>query len=225
MGFSLLLCFLLLASARRVCLAMSGMTLANKITIGRILLIPVFVALLLYYRPDRDLLRVIALWLFGAAVISDGVDGFLARHRGQRTPLGALLDPLADKLLMTSAFLTLALSATWPAEARVPPWVTVSVISRDMLLILGSLVIYLMTGRLAIQPNWLGKWTTATQMASLLAALFLWPRPVLRIFWGVAVALTGLSTIGYLRLGARWLNPTPMNASEEAERQEAEKQR
>lgn len=203
---------------------MNGMTLANKITIGRILLVPVFVALLLYYTPDRDALRVLALSLFAFAVVSDGVDGFLARHRGQRTPLGTLLDPIADKLLMMAGFLTLGLSSTWPVVARIPAWVTVSVISRDILLIIGSLIIYLMTGRLAVQPSWLGKWTTAAQMASLLAVLLLWPRPILRVSWGAAVALTGLSTIGYLRLGARWLNPAPMKDAE-AERQAAEMRR
>ena len=197
-----------------------GMTLANKITIGRILLIPVFVALLLYYRPDRDVLRWIALGIFATAVISDGVDGFLARCRGQRTSLGTLLDPLADKLLMTSAFLTLAMSQTWPAVAGIPPWITIAVISRDMLLILGNLVIYFMTGKLTVQPSWMGKWATASQMASVLGVLLLWPRPVLRVLWGVVIVFAGLSTVDYLRLGSRWLNPA--QAHEAAEKQAVE---
>lgn len=184
---------------------MNGMTLANKITIARILLIPVFVALLLYYRPDRDFLRWIATAVFIIGIVSDGLDGFLARRRGQRTPLGSLLDPIADKLLMTSAFLTLSLSTAWPSPARIPPWVTVPVISRDILIMLGSLIIYVLSGRLAIEPSRLGKWTTATQMASLMAVLLLWPREVLRAFWGLAVALTALSTFGYIRLGTRQL--------------------
>src|SRR3989338_1068566 len=190
---------------------MAGMTLANKITIGRIFLVPVFIALMLYYRPDRDALRWVAFGMFTVGVISDGLDGFLARRRGQRTPLGSLLDPLADKLLMTASFLTLALSSTWPVEYRIPPWVAIPVISRDVVLALGCLVIHVMTGKLTIQPTWAGKWTAASQMASIIAVLLLWPRPVLRVFWGIAVALTGISMIGYLRLGNRWLSPNPQH--------------
>ena len=198
--------------------AAAGMTLSNKITIGRIFLVPVFVALLLYYRLDRDVLRWVAFGVFVTGVISDGLDGYLARRHGQRSPLGTLLDPIADKLLMTSAFLTLAISSTWPAEARIPPWVTIPVISRDMLLILGSIIIFLMTGTLTVKPSQLGKCTTAAQMASLIATLLLWPRVVLRVFWGVAVGLTVFSTIGYVRSGSRRLPSSGQPTESTAER-------
>jgi len=186
-----------------------GMTVATKITIGRILLIPLLVSCLLYYHPvTRELLRWWALGVFVLGAISDGVDGYLARMHGQRSALGTLLDPLADKLLLSSTFLTLGLTSSWPVELRMPAWIIVTIVSRDVLLILGSAIAFLMTNRLTIEPSWLGKITTVVQMATVIAVLLQWPRTILQGFWTAAGVVTIASAIEYLRTGTQWLQPS-----------------
>ena len=102
------------------------MTTANQITLGRIVLVPFFVVQLLYYfRTGDELHRYLAMAAFLVATISDGVDGYLARHRGQATQLGSYLDPLADKLLMFSGLIVLSIEfESNPFEQRIPLWLT-----------------------------------------------------------------------------------------------------
>lgn len=180
------------------------MSLANKLSLFRILLVPAFVVCLLYYREGvSDWLRWLAAGFFVVGALTDAVDGYVARAERQATRLGAILDPAADKLFLVTAFLCLSLISTLPPSMRFQPWVLVLVFTRDALIVLGWLLIVLVTGDLRAQPSKLGKATTFFQMFAVLAALFGWPlAPVL---W-TAMGLTVLSGIGYLRYANRVLN-------------------
>src|SRR5207249_2310438 len=112
------------------------MGLANWLTVLRILLIPVFVSLLVYGKPGP------ALVVFVAAALTDLLDGYVARHHGLSSRLGAFLDPMADKLLLVSSFVTL----TW--LKALPFWIAAVVISRDLILMVGALVIHMPGGRI-----------------------------------------------------------------------------
>ena len=148
------------------------MTTANKVTVGRILLVPFFVVQVIYYvRTGNELLRWLAIGCFGLAAISDAVDGFIARHFNQRSELGAILDPLADKLLLISAIILLSLHNE-PQLRPIPIWLTATVISRDLLLLIGLAVMHFVTGKVVVRPHLLGKAATVLQMPAVLWALF-----------------------------------------------------
>src|SRR6266446_4548118 len=118
------------------------MTTANKITILRILLIPFFVVEVLYYvKGGNELHRLLAIVSFAVAAICDGVDGYIARRYNQRSELGAILDPLADKLLLVAGIVLLSLRHEQYLP-HLPLWLTATVISRDVLLLLGMMVIH-----------------------------------------------------------------------------------
>lgn len=176
------------------------MNLANRISIVRIILVPFFVASIIYSRFTA------ALVIFIICVLSDALDGYIARRKGQRTKLGALLDPIADKLLLISGFVSLSMISDLPANLRFPPYVPLIVVSRDVLIILGCIIIYLLKGRIDIKPTYLGKTTTFFQMASIVSILTQFAYS--RVFWNIAVVLTLLSGLDYLRIGSRMLNET-----------------
>ena len=183
------------------------MSLANKLSLFRILLVPAFVLCLLYYKPgESEWLRYLALALFSVAVITDAVDGYIARVGKQATRLGAILDPLADKLLLVSAFLCLSMVPTLPPLYRLPAWVPILVLSRDALIVFGWLVVVLLTGDFQTQPrpSRIGKATTFFQMATIVSVLLGWVLSA-GILW-IAMVLTVLSGISYVREGNRLLN-------------------
>ncbi|MBI3318666.1 MAG: CDP-alcohol phosphatidyltransferase family protein [Candidatus Omnitrophica bacterium] len=181
------------------------MSLANKLSLFRILLVPGFVLCLIYYRPgELEILRYLAVGLFGLGVVTDAVDGYVARVERQATRLGAILDPAADKLLLVTAYLSLSLITTLPTPYRLPAWVPILVISRDLIIVCGWLLIVLVTGDLQAQPSRLGKATTFLQMLTIISVLLAWPFARF-VLWG-AMILTILSGIGYLRRGNRLLN-------------------
>src|SRR5215471_11347297 len=123
------------------------MTTANKITILRILLIPFFVVEVLYYvKEGHELHRTLALLSFAVAAICDGVDGYIARRYNQRSELGSILDPLADKLLLLSGIVVLSFNHG-PYFETVPLWLTATVIGRDVLLLIGLVVIQMTVGK------------------------------------------------------------------------------
>jgi len=169
------------------------MGLANWLTIVRILLIPVFVTLLVYRHVA------LALGTFVLAGVTDMLDGYIARTRGSKTRLGAFLDPLADKLLLTASFVTL----TYKFPRVLPFWLTAIVVSRDVLLVLVAVLIMLTGGQLHPAPTLLGKTSTIVQMVTVGVALLvvaglvpLWPlKPGLV---GLAAALTVVSGLQYL---------------------------
>lgn len=180
------------------------MNLANRISIVRVLLVPFFIACLLYYTPERDFLRLLAVSIFSIGIFTDAADGYIARNKLQRTRLGTFLDPLADKLMLTSAFLALTILDNLPDNLRVPPWVTLIVISRDILILLGISIIYVMNGNLVIRPSLLGKLATFFQMSGVVFLLLQLNYSFLCLI--IAVIFTISSGIGYLRRGSQLLN-------------------
>jgi len=146
------------------------MTLANKITVTRILLIPVFVLFAVYYGRSVEIgsplewQRVAAICVFILASATDGVDGWVARRYGQRSKLGAVLDPIADKGLLLTAIITLSVSK-W--NYAFPLWFPVLVIARDLVIVTGCGVVKYLNGHLEVHPSWWGKAATAAQMVAI----------------------------------------------------------
>jgi CDP-diacylglycerol--glycerol-3-phosphate 3-phosphatidyltransferase len=169
------------------------MTTANKITIVRLLLIPVFVLLGVYYgdsvrvgEPQEDL-RLAAILVFLVASVSDGLDGYIARRYNQRTKLGAILDPIADKGLLLAALLTLTFT-NW--GYHFPLWFPVLVIARDIVIVAGSFGLHYLNGDVHVHPRWTGKVATVFQMTAIAWVMlqFHFIRPL------VPVTLAGLFT-------------------------------
>lgn len=185
-----------------------GLTFANKITIVRIVAVPFFIATLQYYSLERDHLRYVALGIFLFAVISDVIDGYVARTRNQKTIAGAILDPLADKILLISAFVCLSMVGVYfEPQFRPPMWLVVAVISRDVILILGSMIIQMVRGRLTIEPTKWGKATTFMQVVCVTGILLHWPfSPVI---WYLTLGLTAISGVHYIYNGIKTLNAHP----------------
>jgi cardiolipin synthase len=176
------------------------MNIANKISTFRILTVPFFIACLLYYSPDKDYLRLAALVIFILAVFSDAIDGYIARARGQKSPAGLVLDPLGDKILLMSAFIFLYLIDT---GIRFPLWVSLIVVSRDAIILLGIIAIFLVRQKLDIRPSLWGKLTSGFQMASVISLLVRYRFSYL--LWSIAILFTIISGIDYLRRGFKIL--------------------
>ena len=181
-----------------------SLTFANKITICRIFAVPFFIATILYYTPENDHLRFIALGIFMFAVISDFIDGYVARTRDQKTRAGAILDPLADKMLLISAFLCLYKMGPMFAKVSFPTWLVVGVISRDMILIVGAMIIQLVHGKLYIEPTFWGKATAFFQIISVIGVLIQYQYSF--FFWYITIGLTAISLLGYILTGIKILN-------------------
>ena len=193
------------------------MTLANRITVARIGLIPVFVGFAVCYSQGVaagrtvEWLRWAALGVFALAAASDGLDGYVARRYNQCTELGAVLDPIADKGLLLTAILTLSFSS-W--RYALPVWFGVLVVARDLIVMTGAVVLVLLQRKVAVRPTWSGKAATALQMTALVAVM-LQPEALLapvrfngqalRWVWldlavFLAAFFTAASGLGYLAL-------------------------
>ena len=138
------------------------LTVPNLLTFLRMALIPVFASLLFYGYAGW------ALFVFVVAGVSDGVDGFLARRLDQQSELGTIIDPIADKLLMTTAFIVLTMPNVLQPTRHlpVPFWVTAAVIGRDVLIVTVAGAINIMTGFRGFKPSWLGKASTFVQVVA-----------------------------------------------------------
>ncbi len=178
------------------------MNLPNSITIIRVILIPFFINLMVYgyYRE--------ALIVFVAAGITDALDGAIARLTKQQTELGAFLDPMADKLLIVSSFVTLVLLG------RLPVWLVIIVVSRDVILAFGALIIYVTMHDLRVKPSFIGKTTTLLQLIVITLSLVLinydtdydgelglmlilqWATALVTIASGVQYVLRGMKLVG-----------------------------
>lgn len=193
------------------------MTTANKITILRILLVPFFIVQVLYYVENGvEWHRLAAILTFGIAALSDGLDGYIARQYNQRSQLGAILDPLADKLLLVSGVLLLSLPNE-PHLPQTPLWLVGTIVGRDMLLLIGLVVIYYSCGRVAVRPIFIGKVATVLQMTCVLWGLFKWDRDWLE-FWSAGAAFcTGISGMFYVYDGIRQLSASPSSGPASAE--------
>ncbi len=171
----------------------SSISIPNILTLVRILLTPVFVIVLL-----RDMFPT-ALLVFAAAGISDGLDGLIARYMNQRTALGAYLDPAADKLLLTAAFITMAVLGIIPA------WLTVVVVSRDVIIVLGLAILTLTEKKYDINPTLTSKCTTTIQILTVFISLYDPSQSKLALLhpaliWGTA-SVTTLSGLHYIYIG------------------------
>ena len=194
------------------------MTTANKITIARIVMIPVFVMMAVYYGKSvqrghpHDWQRFTAIFVFLLAAASDWVDGYIARHYNQRSRLGVVLDPIADKGLLLAAIITLSFS-NWTHEF--PVWFPVLVITRDAVIVIGAAVMHHLNGTFAVKPSWMGKAATATQMLAIACYLLqldffkttfmIFDSTISIDFLYIPVALAGfftlISGIGYVTHG------------------------
>jgi cardiolipin synthase (CMP-forming) len=192
------------------------MTTANKITIFRILLIPFFVVEALYYvKTGNEVFRLLAILAFAFAAICDGVDGYIARRYNQRSELGAILDPLADKLLLISGIILFSLDNR-PYFASIPLWLTGTIIGRDLLLLIGLLVIQMTVGKVKVRPRILGKVATVMQMLCIVWILLQWnerfERPWFAIWTYGAAICTGVSGLLYIWDGTRQLSSHPTSS-------------
>ncbi len=177
------------------------LTLANQLTLLRMFLIPAYVTLTLYGEFGWALL------VFLIAGVTDALDGLIARLANQKSALGAWLDPAADKLLLVTTFVLLTLPDIGLVN-RIPVWLTLSVISRDVGIILTVAVVSLSSGPREFQPSLLGKAATAWFIVTCLVVMYFnWQRQpsslVDACVW-VAMALTVASSADYLwRVGRR----------------------
>ncbi len=173
---------------------MSVLTAANQLTILRLLLVPVFVLFMLYGMPGW------ALVTFAVAAITDALDGLLARRSGPTT-LGAWLDPMADKLLLASMFVVLTLPGLG-LTARIPVWLTVLVISRDIAIVMTVAIFNLAVARRTFKPSMLGKIATATYLVTGVVTLYAnsdaRALPLVPIAVYLSAAITVVSAFEYL---------------------------
>jgi CDP-diacylglycerol--glycerol-3-phosphate 3-phosphatidyltransferase len=191
------------------------MTLANEITILRIILTAPFVICMIKINEttSNGSMRYAALAILAVMAISDGLDGYIARSRKQITKLGSFLDPLADKLLMLCACILLASPKTGIEGFVLPPTVFVLIIGKDVLLLLGFAATYLVTSHIRVIPVFTGKAGTVLQL-SMVAAILLAPdiNPVMpawfyvtRILWWSAAVIAIISAFIYIRGGIRYI--------------------
>ncbi len=173
------------------------MNIANKISTFRILSVPFFIACFIYYTPERDYLRFMALGIFILGVISDAADGYFARKAKLQSKAGLVLDPLGDKLLLMSAFICLYIIDKIPLHF--PLWVVLIVISRDVIILIGAAVIYIVKQSIDIHPTKWGKLTTTFQMMAVISVLVQFAYSF--VFWWIAVFFTVLSGVDYIRRG------------------------
>ena len=186
---------------------MTALTPANQLTLLRMLLIPAFVILVVYGELGW------ALIVFVTAGITDGLDGLIARWSGQNTSLGAWLDPMADKLLLVTTFIILTLPGLGLAN-RLPIWLTVCIISRDVVIVLTVAIVNLAIGPRTFRPSIFGKIATATYILTAVAALLFnylgYRSTIVGAFVYASLAITLVSSLHYIWHAARIIDePAP----------------
>jgi len=196
------------------------MTTANKVTILRILLTPFFIVETIYYvRTGNEIHRLLAILSFAVAAICDGVDGYIARRYNQISELGKMLDPLADKLLLVSAIVTLSLCHS-NLLGEIPLWLTGTIIGRDLLLAIGAVVIRATVGKISVQPRLTGKVATVFQMLAISWILLKWDfifhGRLLEIWIFGAGIFTALSGLFYVFDGMKQLSSHPASSPSES---------
>ena len=189
----------------------ANLTLANRITLARFMLIPFFVLLTLYYidsvtdHAPNEMLRVAALVVYLTTCLTDALDGYFARSRNEKTRLGTLLDPLADKTLLISSLILL--TGPWGRcfNPHLPLWYVFLVISRDALLVAGALFIHVAVGHTEVRPRITGKIATFFQMGLILWVLAQAPVAGFRGILWTAAGFTLISALQYISDGIRQL--------------------
>ena len=181
-------------------------TLPNILSFLRILLVPVFLVLMFH----RKTLESFAVFLL--AGFTDVLDGFTARIWHQKTRIGALLDPAADKLLLTASFIALTIPAL-NSPNIIPLWLTIVVISRDLLIVSSAFIIYKLRGQKTFHPSILGKASTVCQVTVVLLVLLFnsiqISSPYLSFLYLLTLSLTLFSTVHYSYIGFRMISPPP----------------
>lgn len=179
---------------------MTALSPANQLTLLRVLLIPAFVILVVYGELGW------ALIVFGTAGMTDALDGLIARRSGQNTMLGAWLDPMADKLLLVTTFVVLTLPGMDLAN-RLPIWLTVLIISRDVVIVLTVVIVNLAIGRRTFRPSFFGKLATVTYIFTAVAAMLFnylrYHSRVVDVLVYASLAVTLVSSFHYIRHAAR----------------------
>jgi cardiolipin synthase (CMP-forming) len=179
---------------------MTALTPANQLTLLRMLLIPAFVILVVYGHFGY------ALTVFVVAGVTDALDGLIARRSGQKTSLGAWLDPMADKLLLVSTFIVLTIPGLGLTN-RLPLWLTAMVISRDVVIVITVAIVNLAIGRRTFRPSIFGKIATATYiLTAVCAMLFNYLRyhsVLVDVFVWASLAITLISSLHYIWHAAR----------------------
>ena len=195
-------------------------TVPNMLTVFRMVLIPVFVTLLFYQR------FILALAVFVIAGLTDGLDGLLARRFQQQSQLGTVLDPIADKLMMVTAFIVLSMRSIFPqpvpSHLPIPFWVTIAVISRDVFIVVGAAAINVMTGFRGFRPSWLGKVNTTVQIIAIAIIMFAASVPYytgyyLPTLYVIIFTFAVTSGLHYVFFASRLLNEDRRQNAENAE--------
>jgi len=185
---------------------MNALTPANQLTLLRMLLIPAFVILVVYGYLGW------ALIVFATAGITDGLDGLMARRWGP-TSIGAWLDPMADKLLAVSTFVVLTVPGLGLANP-LPIWLTVMIITRDVVIVATVAIVNLAVGRRTFRPSIFGKIATATYMLTVVVAMFFnylrYHSVIVDLFVWASTAITLISSLHYIRHASRIIDtPQP----------------
>jgi len=185
----------------------------NRITLARIMLVGPFVMMLLHLQDQAwgHHARYAALVIFAIMAISDGLDGYLARRFHQESTIGRFLDPMADKLLILCSVVCLAHPGTHVTGMLLPDFVAIIVISKDLIIVLGFLIIYLSTAKIYIDPKRTGKWCTTLQLLMVISILLSpdLPHPISRvpvILWWAASAMAIATVVHYFQLGRRFIS-------------------
>jgi cardiolipin synthase (CMP-forming) len=182
---------------------MTRLTVANQLTLLRMLLIPAFVILVVYHRPGW------ALTTFVVAGITDALDGLIARRTNQQTSLGAWLDPMADKLLLVTTFVVLTVPGT-DLVNRFPLWLTILVITRDVVIVTTVAIVTAVMGVRTFRPSMYGKIATGVYLMT--CVVILWfnylgrPSVVVDIGVWTCLAITLISGFHYIWHAARIIN-------------------
>lgn len=181
----------------------SLLILPNVISLSRILLIPIFIVMMLHRKTLE------AFVVFLVAGLTDLLDGFTARLWHLKTRIGALLDPAADKLLMTASFIVLTFPSINSPNV-IPLWLTIVVISRDLVIVSSAFIIYKLRGQKTFRPSLLGKSSTVCQVMVILLVLFFnsfqISSPYLSLLYLLTLALTLLSGLHYSYIGVRMIS-------------------
>ena len=184
---------------------MSVLTAANQVTLVRMLLVPAFVILVVYGHLGSALL------VFMFAGLTDLLDGLIARWSGQQSTLGAWLDPMADKLLAVSTFVVLTIPGLGLAN-RLPIWLTVMIITRDVVIVATVAIVNLAVGRRTFRPSIFGKIATATYMMTAVVAMFFnylgYHSMIVDTFVWASLAITLISSLHYIRHASQIIDTT-----------------
>jgi len=201
----------------------------NRITLLRLVLVAPFVVLMLHQQQHMAY-RYVALGIFLAMAGSDAIDGIAARRMGHASRLGAILDPLADKTLIICAAVLLALPGSKVTAAPLPRWVAVMIIGKDLWVLVGFVVVFLLTGKVRVRPTGSGKLCTVAQLV-MVSAILISPDlnrlglragfQLARATWFAAAALCLMAVVSYTLLGLSFLAEADEQDSEDEAEQAA----